>query len=85
MTHEIHPERTIHPADTRKPVAGHLRYVPGVDTPNPMEPMGPNALGERIWPVTIERTETHTIVGFAYAFPADVVQAALDEAKAAQP
>lgn len=72
---ELHPEQPITPAITRKATAGHLRYAPGVETPNPMEPMGPNALGERLWPVTIERTATQTIVGLSHQYPSDVVLA----------
>ena len=39
--------------DTRKPLAGHLTYAPGV-RPDPQTPMGPNTLGEMLWPVTVE-------------------------------
>lgn len=59
-------EQTILPVDERKPLAGHLNYAPGIDTPNPAVPMGPNRLGEWLWPVTIERTPERTRVGFSY-------------------
>lgn len=64
-------ETTILPGDTRKPVAGHLSYTVGIDTPDPRTPMGPNTLGEHLWPVTIERGEHRTRVGFSYTAPAE--------------
>lgn len=89
MTHtpslpgDVHEERTIVPGETRKPTAGHLTYrSSAVETPHPFEPMGPNTLGERVWPVTIERRADCTIVGFAYQFPTDIVRKALDEQEA---
>ena len=56
-------------SDTRQPVAGFLTYGPDIDVPNPRIPMGPNTLGEQLWPVTIERTAEQTRIGFAYAEP----------------
>jgi hypothetical protein len=79
MTHtpslpgDVHEERLIVPGDSRKP-AGRLTYAAGVDCPHPFEPLGPNALGERLWPVTIERTESSTVVGLAYQFPGEKVR-----------
>lgn len=39
--------------DLREPIAGHLTYAAGV-RPNPRIPMGPNTIGELLWPVTVE-------------------------------
>lgn len=55
--------------DTRKPTAGWLNYAPGVDAPNPHWPMGPNLLGELLWPVAIERTPERTRIGFTHVPP----------------
>lgn len=60
--------------DTRQPVAGWLNYPAGSDYPDPMRPMGPNTLGERLWPVVGERDETRTRVGFAYQPPQTIVE-----------
>lgn len=85
MTHtpslpgDVHDERTIVPGETRKPLAGHLNYGPLVETPHPFEPLGPNTLGERVWPVTVERSATRTRIGFAFQFPTEIVRKALDE------
>lgn len=59
----------IIPGDVRKPIAGFANYPPGIDTPNPVQPMGPSRLGELLWPVTVERTAERTRVGFAYTQP----------------
>ena len=56
--------------DTRKPVAGHLTYSAGSDVPSPWAPMGPNRMGEAVWPVTSEVLEDGRIrVGFAFIAP----------------
>lgn len=55
--------------DTRQPLAGHLNYAPGIDTPDPHVPMGPNTFGELLWPVTIERSPERTRIGFANMMP----------------
>lgn len=44
--------RQLIEGDTRQPVAGWLTYAPGV-TPDPNWPMGPNLLGEALWPVAV--------------------------------
>ena len=54
--------------DTRKPTAGHLTYSKGV-RPDPAVPMGPNTLGEHLWPVTVEDLGDRTRVGFSYVAP----------------
>lgn len=56
--------------DTRKPIAGHLNFGPGIDAPNPTRPMGPNTFGELLWPVTFEQSPLGSRVGFSYAAPA---------------
>jgi hypothetical protein len=66
-----HPERPIHPGDPRHPVAGHLTFGLDIDEPDVRRPVGPNTLGERLWPVTIERTATSTRIGYSYEAPSE--------------
>ena len=62
-------EVTIIPGDTRKPVAGHLNYAPDAELPDVLTPLGPNTIGEPLWPVTFQRTPERLRVGFAYVGP----------------
>ena len=54
--------------DRRKPVA-YLNYGDIVESPDPFESMGPNSLGEKLWPVTIQRLGARTRIGFSYIRP----------------
>jgi hypothetical protein len=62
-------EEQLIPGDTRKPAAGYLTYAGGIEDPLPTIPMGPNTLGEKIWPVTIERFDDQTRIGFSNVAP----------------
>lgn len=63
------PETNLIPGDPRQPAAGHLNYGVGIDEPLPTTPFGPNTLGERLWPVTIQRLSDRTRIGFSYIAP----------------
>jgi len=62
-------EFSIIPGDMRKPLAGRLNYSATADVPSALEPMGPNTLGEKLYPVTIDRDENRLRVGFSYTAP----------------
>lgn len=51
--------------DERKPTA-FLNYAKAVQ-PNPLTPVGPNTLGENLWPVAV--SEDGKRVGFSYIDP----------------
>lgn len=55
----------------RKPVAGHLNYRGRLGVPYPGIPMGPNTMGEWLWPVHWEYDPVtdRTRIGFAYTAP----------------
>ena len=55
--------------DTRPVTAGWLNYPAGIDAPDPRVPMGPNTLGEWLWPVQIECSAECTRIGFSYTRP----------------
>lgn len=56
------------PGDARQPVRW-ASYAPGIDDPDPSEPMGPTLAGEWMWPVVVERHPDRTRVGFSFAAP----------------
>ena len=55
----------------RPPAAGKLTYKGRVEVPHPGMPMGPNTLGEWLWPVLWEYDPEadRTRIGFSYIEP----------------
>lgn len=56
------------PGDPRKAV-GFLNFSRAVRTSDPRIPVGPNTLGEDLWPVTIQHLEHATRIGYSYVPP----------------
>lgn len=69
METDLKPRRLIRRGDLRQPASGWLNYPPGIDDPDPYRPMGPNLIGELLWPVMVQRLVDRTRVGFAYIAP----------------
>lgn len=53
--------------DDRQAVT-HLNYRKHIN-PDPLTPLGPNTIGEHLWPVTVEHHDNGTRVGLSYMPP----------------